>query len=201
MLYFIQMIRFFILLILIIPINSTYAQVYEHFTQEDLKLGKREDRDTIETFNVLYKLKTETVEIVDFPTREGNRAIKFYDNSGTVSHRAEISDKNFQISKNANLWYGWSLYPTWTSGVQYVGQWRISNLKDDNYPNRRCITSQICGNNGQQSGSGWHLLVKEGHWLLNIAHQKPTCADCEGSTFRYFDLGPVSINIWTDFVL
>ena len=177
------------------------AQIYESWAVETDALGQLANGTDLQTYKVTLG-NCGTIEVVDSPTRQGERALRHWVACGSPK-RAEISDGNFLMLKDRPFWYGWSLMPEsdWGNTSQYVGQWRISNLKDSGYPNRRCVTSDECGNQGQQTGSGSHMMIANGRWKLTMARQMADCPDCGGTDYAVFDLGPVAFGKWTDFVM
>ena len=188
-------------LILFLSGISLKAQIYEDWSRETDPLITLTHKTNFGSYWVTLGSNCGSIEVVDSPTRQGERALK-HTVACSSSKRAELSDAT-QVPKDRPLWYGWSLRPEgdWGNTSQFVGQWRIANLKDEGYPNRRCVTSDVCGNQGQQTGSGWHMMIENGRWRLSIARQMEDCPDCAGTDYVRYDLGPVAFNKWTDFVM
>ena len=117
------------------------AQIYEMWTRETDPVGPLTHHTDFGTYWVTFGKNCGTIEVVDSPTRQGERALKHIVDCAS-SKRAEISDGNHQMPKDQPFWYGWSLMPEsdWGNTSQYVSQWRIVNLRDEGYPNRRCVT-------------------------------------------------------------
>lgn len=156
------------------------------------------------------------MDIVTEPVRDGTKAYRTYipkqpDPNVFSARRAEIDDGQFGFYTDDTYWYGVSYnvpnHPNWTKTgyYQFVGQMRISNLRENKLPSGRYDIANAEMRDGIQKvfhgGSGHHLLVNDGRWQFLLLFQDLGVGSCFGSSQRAFDLGAVDFGKWTDFVI
>lgn len=144
------------------------------------------------------------VRVTSAVARRGSTAVE-HRVTATFPRRAELDDCSFHdYDPDRTYWYGMSLLldgEGFASGdfQQYVGQWRFSNLPQGG-PVPNCEMFRECGGGEIYGGSGHHLLVQNGRWVITLAVQDPNCGSCEALDHVEFDLGPAEVDVWTDWV-
>ncbi|MEM1118829.1 MAG: heparin lyase I family protein [Bacteroidota bacterium] len=145
------------------------------------------------------------VNLTDEQVRSGTKAF-LHQVENAFPRRGELDDCSFhQYNPDRIYWYGFSLFLPEASFegnfLQFVSQWRFSNLAWGGYDLPNCEMFRECGGGAIYGGSGHHLLVHNQKWLYSLVHQDPDCADCEALDQIELTLGDIQTDVWTDFVM
>lgn len=145
------------------------------------------------------------VSLTTDQVRNGSRAF-LHRVENVFPRRAELDDCSFhRYNPDRIYWYGFSLYLPSASFngnfLQFVAQWRFSNLAWGGYSLPNCEMFRTCEGGGIYGGSGHHLLVHDQKWVYSLVHQEPGCASCQALDHLDLELADISTDRWTDFVI
>jgi hypothetical protein len=164
--------------------------------------GASSDNVNFNSFKVNSLTNGKVETRTDF-TRVGGAAIKH--SVWTDTHRAEVSDNSFSHPRKTssgslyNFWYGWSIYipntTNWSSStlIQYLGQWRWSNLDG-------CVTQKECDST-TVGGSGNYLILDGGRLIYTVNAADSSCATSGRLKKTRYDLGAPAKGVWMDFIM
>lgn len=154
------------------------------------------------------------VTVTNEKVRTGTAAFKHHVQvvpAGSDTRRAELDNLKFgSYHPDSIYWHGFSLYlpaSQFPSNIQqYIGQLRFSNIPWNGYTVPNCMMWKQCGvqNPGNfdyfYGGSGHHLSISSGHFVFALRYQEAGCSPCEALDERLLDVGPISTDVWLDFI-